>query len=80
MILKDKNKLKRVKIEEQDERHLLMTYKAGYISMGITVMALYLSSFYLALMNLKVLIATITIMAVLLIVYMGSYLILKKFY
>lgn len=45
--LKDKKKLEGLKVEEQDERNILIIYKAGYYTFASSAFILYVVSLYL---------------------------------
>ena len=76
--LKNKEKLKVMKVEETDERNLLLAYKAGQYSMGITAICLYVSSFYCAFTDPKALTIITTIIGLLIGIYGLAYLVLRK--
>lgn len=77
--LRNKNKQKSMMIEENDERNLLISYKAGYYSMLTTLMVIYIVCIYFVFNDsimLKMLSAIIVLM---LFFYILIYIILKKF-
>lgn len=77
-VLRDRQKLRRVRVEEQDERYRLVAYRAGHFSMMTALLGLYLSSFYFAFANETVLVTTTVTMAVLFAVYIVAYWVFNK--
>lgn len=53
-LLHDKNKLKEDKIEKEDERNLLLAYKASHYSLVITAVTLYVASFFFVFINMNI--------------------------
>jgi len=78
MLLKNKQKLKAHKIENEDERNLALTYKSSHYSLVITTMLLYVSSFYFAFFNESQLSVISTVICILVFVKFVLYYIMKR--
>lgn len=78
ILLNNKEKLKEDKIKNEDERNLLLSYKASHYSLILTSVGLYLASFYFAFTN-DVILQTITIIiCILILVRFLLYFIMRK--
>lgn len=76
--LRNKDKQRAMKIEEEDERNLMLTYKAGYYTMLIATLGFYVFSFYFIFID-SIIFTTITsIISVMLFIFVMTYFILRK--
>jgi hypothetical protein len=76
--LKNKDKQKLMRIEEQDERNLYLAYKSGYYSMITTAVIVYTASFYLAFTDPQTLRIMTSIISLLFFSYLIVFLYLKR--
>lgn len=77
LALNDKEKQKQMRIEENDERNLLLTYKSGYYAMLITAVTLYISTFFFAFSNVAILFTLSTVTGLLVFIYIIIYFVLR---
>jgi ABC-type molybdate transport system permease subunit len=67
-----------MRIEEQDERNLLLAYKSGYFSMLISIMIMYAVSIVLALSGSKLVSVITAIIGLQILIYIISYYVLRR--
>ena len=78
LLLNNKEKLKEDKIKNEDERNLLLSYKASHYSLILTSVGLYSASFYFAFTNDVILHTITTIICILISVRFLLYFIMRK--
>jgi uncharacterized membrane protein YiaA len=77
-LLKDETKLKEDKIENEDERNLLLSYKASHYSLIFTAGILYIVTFIVAFINMTILYLLAGIICVLCFARIFLYTIMRK--
>lgn len=71
--LKNEEKLRAMRIEEEDERNLQLAYKSGYTSMAVTVVCLYIASFWFAFHDAAMLKVLTTIAGFLMVTHLAAW-------